>query len=330
MSRAFDRYSRERHRAVLRATEETRNLRTFLAKARSEVASNPNDLNAAAKLFYYYQQQGNLPQAHRALIEYRIRRAQPTASDSCWISPLCSNRRTISSKQRDPISSFRDRKTPKPKRAIPGLIRILFTAPEQHLPIGGGDISFYKDIATMDPYPGTLNGILSLLFNSTDPQWRYSEQQRAAVPYFHRVKAAELLLEMEKRFPRSQHLPSLQSMLLQAYARHGENDEVIRRGQKFLSAHPSSPARTAVWLLIADAHARREQIQQEFVVYDALLKELAAKANHLPLGSAGEAIPMPAVTDGEPPAYRPPQRPQLYAPRNTLTFSTATLTALFH
>ena len=51
----------------------TRNLRKFLADARAAVAANPNDLNAAAKLFYYYQQQGNLPQAHRALIEYRMR-----------------------------------------------------------------------------------------------------------------------------------------------------------------------------------------------------------------------------------------------------------------
>ncbi len=68
--------------------KETRNLRTFLAKARSEVASNPNDLNAAAKLFYYYQQQGILPQAHRALLEYRIRRGQATASELLDLATL--------------------------------------------------------------------------------------------------------------------------------------------------------------------------------------------------------------------------------------------------
>ena len=56
----------------------------------------------------------------------------------------------------------------------------------------------------------------------------------------------------------------------------GETDEVIQRGQQFLSAHPSSPSRTdCVWLLIADAHARKNRVQQEFAVYDSLLKELA-------------------------------------------------------
>ena len=204
-----------------------------------------------------------------------------------------------------------------------GVIRILFTVPEQNLPVGGGDISFYRDIATMDPYPGTLNGVLSLLFNSTDPRWRYSEQERASVSYFHRAKAAELLQLMEKRFPNSQHLPTLHSMLLQAYARHGENDEVIKRGRQFLSANPGSAARTEVWLLIADAHARRGQIPQEFTVYDALLRELASNANNVPLGSAGQAIPEPPTGGGVTDGIRHSVR-KMRVLRNTLRFSTAT------
>ena len=128
-------------------------------------------------------------------------------------------------------------------------------------------------------------------------RWRYSEQERAAVPYFHRVMAAELLQEMERRFPKSSQLPNLQSMLLQAYARHGETEEVVKRGQQFLSANPSSPARTTVWLLIADAHARRNRVSQEFAVYDALLKELAANAKNVPLGTAGKRFPRPAESE---------------------------------
>jgi cellulose synthase operon protein C len=285
--------------------KDTRNLRTFLAKARAEAAAHPNDLNAAAKLFYYYQQQGNLAQAHRALLEYRMRRGQPTAAELLAVATLFEQTNNYAEAAR----SYQDLSRVQGAEAeegYAGLIRILFTVPEQQLPLGGGDISFYKDIATMDPYPGTLNGILSLLFNSTDPRFRYSEQERAAVPYFHRAKAAELLQEMEKRFPKSQQLSNLQSMLLQAYARHGENEEVIKRGRQFLSANPSSSARTAVWLLIADAHARRDQTQQEFAVYDALLQELAASTNNVPLGSAGEEIPDPGAAR-QPRTVRSPQ-----------------------
>ena len=122
--------------------------------------------------------------------------------------------------------------------------------------------------------------------------------------------AAELLQEMERRFPQSSQLPNLQAMLLQAYARHGETEEVVKRGQQFLSAHPSSPARTTVWLLIADAHARRNRVSQEFAVYDALLKELAANAKNVPLGTAGNEIPAALPNPNEPRTYTPPPRPR--------------------
>jgi len=52
---------------------------------------------------------------------------------------------------------------------LPSSIDTLFTAPEQPLRFGSGDLSFYRDIATLDRYPGFLNGVLSLLFNTASP-----------------------------------------------------------------------------------------------------------------------------------------------------------------
>ena len=46
---------------------------------------------------------------------------------------------------------------------------------------------------------------------------------------------------MEQRYPRSSHLPELQSLLLTAYAARGETDEVIKRGQQFLVCTPIRP-----------------------------------------------------------------------------------------
>ncbi len=70
--------------------------------------------------------------------------------------------------------------------------------------------------------------------------------------------------------------------------------------------------------------------QQEFVVYDALLKELAAKAQPSATRQCRRGDSVLRRTDGEPPSVSPPQRPAVVAPRNTLTFSTATLTASYH
>ncbi|HKS95522.1 MAG TPA: hypothetical protein VJV74_05240, partial [Terriglobia bacterium] len=53
--------------------KETHHLRDFLEAARAAVKAHPEDVTAAARLFYYYQQQGNIPEAERALIEYRLR-----------------------------------------------------------------------------------------------------------------------------------------------------------------------------------------------------------------------------------------------------------------
>lgn len=284
----------------------TRNTRKFLADARAAAAANPNDLNAAARLFYYYQQQGNLPQAHRALIEFRMRRTNPTPDELLALATLFEETNNLGEAARcyQLLSRVQG---PQAENGLAGLIAILFRAPEQPLPVGQGDISFYRDIATMDPYPGTLNGILSLLFNSTDPQWRYSEQERAAESYFHHVTAAELLKQLETRFPQSPRLAELHAMLLNAYAQRGETDEVIKRGQEFLSANPASPSRTTVWLLIADAHARRNRLPQEFAVYDSLLRELAANAKNVPLGTAGEEIPAPLPENG---GYMPRPQPR--------------------
>ncbi len=61
----------------------------------------------------------------------------------------------------------------------------------------------YRDIATMDQGPGYLNGIFSLILNTTQPASQYSEEEQRAVPYFHRSRAAELLALLDAKFPNS-------------------------------------------------------------------------------------------------------------------------------
>ena len=80
------------------------------------------------------------------------------------------------------------------------------------LPIGGGDISFYRDIATMDPYPGTLNGILSLLFNSTDPAVAVFGAGTSGGPLFpSRDGGGVVVADSSSDIPQSQHLPEFRS-----------------------------------------------------------------------------------------------------------------------
>ncbi len=61
----------------------------------------------------------------------------------------------------------------------------------------------YRDIGSMDQGPGYLNGILSLILNTTSPAAKFSEEEQRAVPYFHRSRAADLLTLLDTKFPNS-------------------------------------------------------------------------------------------------------------------------------
>jgi len=169
---------------------ETRSLRSFLDQARAALGRNPDDLNAAARIFYYYQQQGNLPAAQQAITDYRLkkeaRKAAWTPQELYTFARLLDDVHLYPEAARYYFALYNAPGADSSEKALAGLTNILLVAPEQPVRFGAGDISMYKDIATMDTGPGYLNGILSLLLNTTNPEMRYSLEEQRAVPYFHR------------------------------------------------------------------------------------------------------------------------------------------------
>lgn len=271
--------------------KETRSQRKFLDQARAALVRNPDDLNAAARIFYYYQQTGNFQAAQQTFTEYRL---QKDARKAPWTSvELYTFARLLEDVHLYPeaaryyyaLYNSPGADASAPERALAGLARILLTAPEQQIRLGSGDLSMYRDIANMDTGPGYLNGILSLLLNTTEPAAHYSEEEQRAVPYFHRSRAAELVTLLDKRFPNSAARPELHAKLIEAYANYGQNDAVIRAGSEFLSGFPAAPQRNQVALWMADALARTNNTKEEFAIYDSMLQELARKAEGVPLGA---------------------------------------------
>jgi hypothetical protein len=267
---------------------ETRSLRKFLDQAHAALARNPDDLNAAARIFYYYQQQGNLPAAQQAITDYRLkkdaRKAAWTPQELYTFARLLDAVHLYPEAARYYFALYNAPGADSSEKALAGLANILLEAPEQPMRFGAGDISMYKDIATMDQGPGYLNGILSLVLNTTSPASHYAEEEQRAVPYFHRSRAAELVALFDKRFPGSTSRPELHSRLIAAYADYGEDAAVLSAGSDFLTAFPSAPQRNQVALLMADAYARAGNTKAEFALYDAMLQELARKAEGMPLG----------------------------------------------
>ena len=274
---------------------ETENLRKFLDQTRAALNANPEDLNATARLFYYYQQEGKLDVAQQAIADFR---AHKESSKSPWTSQelyicarLLEDIHVYPESARYYFALYNSKGLPDAQeQAIAGLTNLLLTAPETPIRFGSGELSMYRDIATMDQGPGYLNGILSLLLNSSDPASHYSEEEQRAVPYFHRSRAAELLVLLDAKFPSSARRPELHSKMLEFYASAGESDAVIKDGREFLANFPNAPQRTSVALLMADAYSRKDDSASEFAIYDSVLKELAAKTQNVPIGSAGEEL----------------------------------------
>jgi len=269
---------------------------------RARLAANPEGgsdaLKDAAKLFYIDQQQGQLNAAKAVLEEYRVRK---DARGAAWdANELYTLGRLLEAVQDFPEAAryyyalAADHKTPDAEEKGPaGLVRILLTAPEQPLRVGAGNLALYKSIATMDRGPGYLNGILSLFFNSQGPSGEYAEQDQLAVPYFHRAKAAELLADLDRRFPNAPERAELHARLMEAYAAYGENDAVIREGTAFLAQFPADARRVEVALAVADVYSRTNHAEKEFALYQGLLKELAARADGVPLGEPGTVYSKP-------------------------------------
>ena len=282
---------------------DTQNLRKFLDQARAAINANPEDLNAMARIFYYYQQQGKVEAAQQAITEFRLHKE---SSKSRWNSRelyicarLLEDIHSYPESARYYFALYNSKGSDDAQQqAIAGLADILLTAPETAIRFGSGELSMYRDIATMDQGPGYLNGILSLILNTTEPASHYSEEEMRAVPYFHRSRAAELIALLDTHFPNSPDRPELHAKLLEYYAALGESDAVIQDGREFLSAFPNAPQRTSVALSVADAYARKNDSNNEFAIYDSVLKELAANAQNVPLGKSAISPEDPQYESG--------------------------------
>jgi Flp pilus assembly protein TadD len=281
--------------------EQEGQLRDFTGRARTALASNPANLDATARLFHYFRSQNNIPAARRALLEYRLAKEssnRPWAVDELeTLAQLFERLPDINEAARlyYALYSAPPAGGPQTERALYGLANLLLSAPEQPIQFGSGDLSFYQDVATVDPSPGFLNGILSLVLNKTGPRFEYEQENQKSAAYFHRAAAARVVGLLEQKFPRSQYRAPLRAALVSADALYGDDASVIRLGREYLAAFPAGTARVSTAMQVSDALARQHRTQEEFALYDQLLRELAAKASRVPIGRNPPASSQPAA-----------------------------------
>jgi tetratricopeptide (TPR) repeat protein len=277
---------------------ETHSQRRFVDDARAQLAKNPDDLKAMARLFYFSQQQGNLGAAKEVVEGYRIskesRNAKWNAQELYTLARLMEAVQAYPEAARYDFALYHAQGTVSSgssarEEGLTGIVRILLTAPDQPVELGANNLSLYRDIATVDRGPGYWNGILSLWLNSESPEQSYHDEEQRAQPYFHRAKAAQLLTSLDREFPKAPARAELHKELIGTYADYGESALVVKEGGEFLASFTSSADETnrvLVTMYMADAYARQRDTQDEFALYDRMLTELGTKTEGMPLTAA--------------------------------------------
>ena len=242
--------SRSGRRNSFRTTSDllkkTHRLRDYLASARARVHARPEDLGAASRVFYYYQQEGNLAEARQTLVAYRLRmesrKAQWTSTELWQLGRLFEAVHDYNEAARCyyALYSLPGVGADSAEKSLAAIINVLLSAPEQPVRFGTEDFSMVRDIGTLDPYPGFLNGIVSLLLNSQRPAASYAQAESASAPYFHRVEAAELLSLFDSRFPKSPQRAELHAKLIEVYAGYSQSGAVIQSARTWLNDFPNS------------------------------------------------------------------------------------------
>lgn len=287
-------------KSYFRLVIESHNQRAFSDVVRARIAADPDDLKDTVRLFYLYQQQGQLDSAKAVLSHYReqkeTRGAHWTAAELHTLEKLFEAVQDFPEAARYAYALAADHsETASEQTGVVALARILLTAPEQPLRVGAGNLALYQNIATMDRGPGYLNGILSLWLNTQGPGNEFATEDQLATPYFHRARAAELVAQIDRRFAAEPGRAQLHARLMDAYAAYAEDPAVIREGTAILVQFPQFPGRVRVAFGLADAYERTRQVEKEFALYQDMLKELAAQADGVPLGNGGPAYSKPVL-----------------------------------
>ena len=318
----------------------------FVAAARAALAAHPDGpdaLNALARIFYYDQQANRIAQAQLTLDQFRVSReahgGQWTPLDLytlAQLSALASNNAEVA-RYNFALASAPGTLPPQIAGGEPAaqvglaaLTHLLLTASASDpntgataapLALGAGNLTLYRDIATLDQGPGYWNGILSLWLNGTNPESEYAAETSKAQTYFQRSKASELLATIDAKYPNAPERASLHAELIAAEAQYGDPAAVVAAGKAFLAAFPASASgsasisaqRLTVAGLMADAYAQQNDTTSEFALYDSLLAELAAATHGQPLTAADPAGADAATADAATPAPATP------APASTST-----------
>jgi predicted Zn-dependent protease len=264
------------------------------------VRAGATDLDTVSRLFSVFSYEGSYEQAARLLRELEDRRAgrktspgaQPQSSQpgsvasSSWTTGELETVAEMfaSIGHYDQASRYLytfylagglGPGTSSREEALYRLFKVMLDAAGTPTRVGGGDLSFYHDIAEVDQHPGVMNGVLSLVLIGSSPSQEFATEEKAAAGYFNRAFAYRIFTSFKQEYAESKQLPEMYLGTVNVFALLSEHKLAIEAGREFQKLYPDSPKYADVSLRIADSYVALKDRTNERAVLSELLDRLA-------------------------------------------------------
>ena len=159
-------------------------------------------------------------------------------------------------------------------RVLYQLFEILSDAGNQRLSLTRGDLKFYQDIATADPHPGMMGGVLSLILSDTDPKQELAVEEERAVQHFNRAAAYRIFSAYKQENPTAPELAQMYLDIVRLYTASKNLDVASQALAEFEERYTDAPKFPEVALKLADAYIVTEKYDAERALYTRILDYL--------------------------------------------------------
>jgi tetratricopeptide (TPR) repeat protein len=253
-------------------------------------ARNPADFGAAVRLIHYRNYTGEKSPRITAQLE-QARATRRIVWKPEELATLA--RMLIADGDGDTASRFlytlyvqNELKPGSPLRAevLYQLFELLADARNERLALTRGDLKFYQDIATSDPHPGMIGGILSLVLSDTNPASELKDQDERAVQYFNRAAAFRIFTAYKQEYPTSPELAQMYLDIVRLYAAAKEPRIAEETLVEFEGRYRDAPQYAAVALKLADCYIALGRAEEERAAYRRIMDYLGERrASGIPL-----------------------------------------------
>lgn len=260
--------------------QEHERFRAYAHELREALRRDPSDYDTAVRLFHFSRENYE----ERAEIFTRLEKAR-AARGIVWKPEELATIARLLIKEGDGDTASRflytlvalgrmEKGDPLRAKVLYQIFELLSDAGERRLALTRGDLAFYRNVASADPHPGMMGGLLSLVFSDSDPQGEMETEETEAVKHFNRAAAFRIFNAYKQEYPTSPELAQMYLDIVRLYTASGEPQVAGATLAEFEQRYGDAPQYAEAALKLADCYVLAERREEERALYRRILDYL--------------------------------------------------------